>query len=149
MNRFCEFVADRLDMFSKEEFLRFTEDMEKINPKWFIPDPSLKTVLWNGKEIDVLIYPLIKLLNEKGYKTISCCSGHIYDKGSFYIEFVDAETCKRFYRKMIDHFCLERYRKYKTRGPVTCVRFVPTEDGLPIKYIELAIERMVKILEEE
>ncbi len=148
MNRFCQFVADRLDMFTKEDFLSFTEDMEKINPKWFIPDPSLKTVLWNGKEIDVLIYPLIKLLNEKGYKTVSCCSGHIYDKGSFYIEFEDTETCRRFYSKMKYSVRLERYGKYKT-GPLTCVRLVPMKDGLTINYIELAIERMVESLEEE
>lgn len=149
MNYFCKFVANRLDEFSKEEFLSFTEEIERISPEWFLPDPSLKTVRWNGKDIDVLIYPLIKLLNEKGYKTVNSCSGHIHDKGAFYIEFEDAETCDKFYRKMKYSVLLEKYNKFKTGGAVTCVRFVPTEDGLPIRYIEIAIERMVKILEEE
>jgi hypothetical protein len=32
-------------------------------------------------EIDELMLPTIKILNEKGYITDFCCSGHIYDNG--------------------------------------------------------------------
>lgn len=31
-------------------------------------------------EIDELIYEAIKILNQKGYKTKHCCSGHLYDE---------------------------------------------------------------------
>lgn len=50
-------------------------------------------------EIDELMVPTIKLLNEKGYMTEYCCSGHVYGNGgSAYIcltelmtEVLDAE----------------------------------------------------------
>lgn len=32
-------------------------------------------------EIDELMVPAIRLLNEKGYMTEFCCGGHIYDNG--------------------------------------------------------------------
>ena len=32
-------------------------------------------------EIDELMVPAIRLLNEKGYMTEFCCSGHVYDDG--------------------------------------------------------------------
>lgn len=32
-------------------------------------------------EIDELMIPTIKMLNEKGYMTEFCCSGHTYDNG--------------------------------------------------------------------
>lgn len=32
-------------------------------------------------EIDELMVPAIRLLNEKGYMTEFCCSGHVYDNG--------------------------------------------------------------------
>lgn len=31
------------------------------------------------EEIDELMLPIIKTLNEKGYKTDFCCSGHVYE----------------------------------------------------------------------
>lgn len=31
-------------------------------------------------EIDELMFPIIKLLNDKGYSTTNCCSGHAYDE---------------------------------------------------------------------
>lgn len=30
-------------------------------------------------EIDELMLPTIKILNEKGYSTTNCCAGHVYD----------------------------------------------------------------------
>lgn len=39
-------------------------------------------------EIDELMVPAIKMLNEKGFATTNCCSGHIYDNGcNIYISF--------------------------------------------------------------
>lgn len=39
-------------------------------------------------EIDELILPAVKILNEKGFATTNCCSGHIYDNGcNIYISF--------------------------------------------------------------
>ena len=39
-------------------------------------------------EIDELMLPTIKMLNEKGFFTTNCCSGHIYDNGcNIYISF--------------------------------------------------------------
>lgn len=40
-------------------------------------------------ELDELIAPAIILLNQKGYYTNYCCSGHFYGKGdsSFYVQF--------------------------------------------------------------
>ena len=39
-------------------------------------------------EIDDLMLPIISMLNEKGYITRNCCSGHAYDDGSSaYIQF--------------------------------------------------------------
>lgn len=35
----------------------------------------------NVVEIDELMLPAIKLLNQKGYVTSFCCSGHVYDDG--------------------------------------------------------------------
>ena len=32
-------------------------------------------------EIDELMLPAIRLLNQKGYLTAFCCSGHVYDNG--------------------------------------------------------------------
>lgn len=41
-------------------------------------------------EVDELMLPIIMELNEKGYATDSCCSGHFYDKYSTpYIMFSD------------------------------------------------------------
>lgn len=37
--------------------------------------------------IDELILPVIKLLNEKGYRTKHCCSGHIYNENDCYVIF--------------------------------------------------------------
>ena len=34
-------------------------------------------------EIDKLFEPIIKILNEKGYITLFCCSGHINNKRSY------------------------------------------------------------------
>jgi hypothetical protein len=46
---------------------------------------------WNYCEdranIDDLIYLTIKILNEKGYKTISCCSSHLEDGSKIHIGF--------------------------------------------------------------
>lgn len=45
-------------------------------------------------EIDELIAPTIIILNQKGYMTEFCCSGHWYNKSTFkpYIKFVDKEN---------------------------------------------------------
>lgn len=41
-------------------------------------------------EIDELMYPIIKILNDKGYATDNCCSGHVYHNShSAYISFGD------------------------------------------------------------
>ena len=41
-------------------------------------------------EIDELMLPTIKMLNEKGYCTENCCSGHVYESYcSPYIQFSD------------------------------------------------------------
>lgn len=39
------------------------------------------TCLSEVVEIDDLMLPAIKMLNEKGYMTEFCCSGHVYDNG--------------------------------------------------------------------
>ena len=36
----------------------------------------------NIVEIDELMLPIIKMLNQKGYITEYCCSGHVYGNGS-------------------------------------------------------------------
>ena len=43
----------------------------------------------NIAEIDELILPAIKILNEKCYLTEFCCSGHWYDGSYPYIKFLD------------------------------------------------------------
>ena len=41
--------------------------------------------------IDNLMLPIIQILNQKKYKTIACCSGHVEDAESFtYIKFDDS-----------------------------------------------------------
>jgi len=50
-----------------------------------------RTYCWNYcKErvwIDYTIIPIIKVLNDKGYITTSCCSGHLDEIGSIHIGF--------------------------------------------------------------
>ena len=40
-------------------------------------DEDYELVDWNGVKIDKKIFPLIKWLNDSGYKTTFCCSGHL------------------------------------------------------------------------
>ena len=44
------------------------------DPAWY---EDFELVDWNGVKIDKKIFPLIKLLNDSGYKTTFCCSGHL------------------------------------------------------------------------
>ena len=54
-------------------------------------------------EIDELMVPIIKLLNEKGYMTAYCCSGHVYGNGAtayicldeFMTEIFEAEEMRK------------------------------------------------------
>ena len=41
-------------------------------------------------QIDELMIEPIKGLNNKGYYTLFCCSGHIYDRGNPYIKFYES-----------------------------------------------------------
>lgn len=44
----------------------------------YCPKPSCYS---DVVEIDELMIPTIKMLNEKGFATQYCCSGHVYDNG--------------------------------------------------------------------
>ena len=44
------------------------------DPAWY---EDYELVDWNGVKIDKKIFPLIKWLNDSGYKTTFCCSGHL------------------------------------------------------------------------
>lgn len=54
-------------------------------PLGYCPKPSCYC---DVVEIDELILPTIKILNEKGFCTTNCCSGHVYDNGcNIYVAF--------------------------------------------------------------
>lgn len=48
-------------------------------PLEFCPKSSCDS--GNVVEIDELMIPAIRMLNQKGYVTMFCCSGHVYDGG--------------------------------------------------------------------
>lgn len=67
------FNTYKSDLMQKADKLKYTEE-----DTW-VMCPNTKC---NGNviEVDELILPTIKLLNQKGYHTKFCCSGHTYDK---------------------------------------------------------------------
>lgn len=61
-------------------------------------------------EIDDMIMPIIKVLNQKGYKTKFCCSGHYYENNTnTYISF-DELTIPKIFPK---GFAIENREYYK------------------------------------
>lgn len=78
----------------KKNTIRISYTNEK-DPAWY---EDFKFVDWNGVEIDKKIFPLIKWLNDSGYKTSYCCSGHLL---KLRILHTDDKSKKKFSEKYL------------------------------------------------
>lgn len=58
-------------------------------------------------EVDELMIPTIKTLNEKGYRTVMCCSGHYTKKNPlayiYFVEGIDIPSIPAGFKKEIRH----------------------------------------------
>ena len=94
-----------LNEFNKEE-LSFNDKYGNYRYKC----PIKKCSSYDMVEIDDLILPIIKILNQKGYKTEYCCSGHLTERDTnTYIVF-DKNTIPKIIPK---DFILENEEYYK------------------------------------
>lgn len=41
-------------------------------------------------QVDRMILPIVRILNMKGYQTVSCCAGHLTSKGNIHVQFAEA-----------------------------------------------------------
>jgi hypothetical protein len=78
-------------------------------------------------EIDDLLLPVIKLLNQKGYITNTCCSGHSYQDGycNTYITFYDdclPENLPKDFILEDDEYYKNNYGNHKKLENITCIR---------------------------
>lgn len=68
-------------------------------------------------EIDDLMLPIIMILNQKGYCTKFCCSGHVYEKGcypyimfdSFLNEILDEDEFNNLFKKLPEPWYIENH----------------------------------------
>ena len=64
---------------------------------------------WEMSEIDEGMFEIIILLNKKGYRTITCCSGHDYeDNSDGYILFNNAEHYLKIFDTLPDTWYLNK-----------------------------------------
>lgn len=77
------------------EYYKEGLNLEKAIDGYYYKCPSVECGDLGVVEIDDLILPVIKRLNEKGYRTTFCCSAHSYeDNPDTYISFnVETVPC--------------------------------------------------------
>lgn len=63
-------------------------------------------------EIDDLMIPVIINLNKKGYKTFTCCSGHLHSQDETYVSFTNKndKEMKEFYKSLWKLYPLKDFK---------------------------------------
>lgn len=79
VNDYIKYIKD-FDEEQMNVLNKMCEDVIRNNAVEYINNiNNREVVLYNGNEIDALIYETVVIMNDKGYTTLNSCQGHSYN----------------------------------------------------------------------